>query len=44
MQVAFEKDSHFFWSVGKDGTVKYWDGDKVSTIRTREAETIADTG
>ena len=30
MQVAFEKDSHYFWSVGKDQTVKYWDGDKVS--------------
>lgn len=30
MQVAFEKDSHYFWTVGKDSTVKYWDGDKVS--------------
>ena len=30
MQVAFEKDSHYFWTVGKDQTVKYWDGDKVS--------------
>lgn len=32
MQVAFEKDSHYFWSVGKDQTVKYWDGDKVSYL------------
>lgn len=29
MQVAFEKGSHHFWSVGKDRSVKYWDGDKV---------------
>lgn len=29
MQVAFEKDSHYFWTVGKDKLVKYWDGDKV---------------
>jgi WD40 repeat protein len=29
MQVAFEKGSHMFWSVGKDRSVKYWDGDKV---------------
>ena len=29
MQVAFEKDSHFFWTVGKDKMLKYWDGDKV---------------
>lgn len=29
MQVAFEKDSHYFWTVGKDKMVKYWDGDKV---------------
>lgn len=29
MQVAFEKDSHYFWSSGKDKAVKYWDGDKV---------------
>jgi U3 small nucleolar RNA-associated protein 12 len=32
MQVAFEKDSHYFWSVGKDQTVKYWDGDKVGLL------------
>lgn len=30
MQVAFERGSHLFWSVGKDRMVKYWDGDKVS--------------
>lgn len=29
MQVAFEKDSHYFWTVGKDKMLKYWDGDKV---------------
>jgi WD40 repeat protein len=29
MQVAFEKESHYFWTVGKDRFVKYWDGDKV---------------
>lgn len=30
MQVAFEKDSHHFWTVGKDRFLKYWDGDKAS--------------
>jgi U3 small nucleolar RNA-associated protein 12 len=30
MQVAFEYDSHYFWTVGKDKMLKYWDGDKVS--------------
>ena len=38
MQVAFErhdtregdtKPSHYFWTVGKDKLLKYWDGDKV---------------
>jgi U3 small nucleolar RNA-associated protein 12 len=29
MQVAFENDSHYFWTVGKDKMLKYWDGDKV---------------
>lgn len=38
MQVAFEKNdtrelgakpSHYFWTVGKDKLLKYWDGDKV---------------
>lgn len=29
MQVAFEKGSHCFWTVGKDKMLKYWDGDKV---------------
>lgn len=32
MQVAFEKDSHYFWTVGKDKMLKYWDGDKVSNV------------
>jgi U3 small nucleolar RNA-associated protein 12 len=44
MQVAFEKDSHYFWTVGKDRSVKYWDGDKVRnrsvTVRT---ELISDS-
>ena len=30
MQVAFERNSHYFWTVGKDKLLKYWDGDKVS--------------
>jgi len=29
MQVAFEKGSHYFWTVSKDRMLKYWDGDKV---------------
>jgi WD40 repeat protein len=29
MQVAFEKGTHYFWTVGKDKMLKYWDGDKV---------------
>jgi WD40 repeat protein len=29
MQVAFEKDTHYFWTVSKDKLLKYWDGDKV---------------
>ena len=29
MQVMFEKESHYFWTVSKDKMVKYWDGDKV---------------
>jgi U3 small nucleolar RNA-associated protein 12 len=29
MQVAFEKKSHYFWTVGKDKLLKYWDGIKV---------------
>ena len=29
MQVAFEKGTHYFWSVSKDKMLKYWDGDKV---------------
>lgn len=30
MQVAFERNTHYFWTVGKDKMLKYWDGDKVS--------------
>lgn len=33
MQVAFERGSHLFWSVGKDKMVKYWDGDKFECIQ-----------
>jgi U3 small nucleolar RNA-associated protein 12 len=29
MQVAFEKNSHCFWTASKDKVLKYWDGDKV---------------
>jgi len=32
MQVAFEKESHYFWTAGKDKMVKYWDGDKVGVV------------
>lgn len=32
MQVAFEHESHYFWTVGKDKLLKYWDGDKVSNF------------
>ena len=35
MQVGFEKDSHYFWTVGKDRFIKYWDGDKVSEASSR---------
>lgn len=29
-------DSHHFWTIGKDGLVKYWDGDKFELIQTME--------
>ena len=32
MQVAFERDSHYFWTAGKDRMLKYWDADKVSFL------------
>lgn len=32
MQVQFEHGSHYFWTVGKDKMVKYWDGDKVGSL------------
>lgn len=35
MQVAFEKKSHYFWTVGKDKLLKYWDGDKVWAEQTQ---------
>lgn len=33
MQVLFEAQSHYFWTVSKDKLLKYWDGDKVDTLR-----------
>lgn len=33
MQIAFEKESHYFWTVSKDNMLKYWDGDKVGVFR-----------
>lgn len=39
MQVAFEKDSHYFWTVGKDKMLKYWDGDKVGGTCSSVAST-----
>ncbi|KAI0638283.1 WD-repeat-containing protein [Trametes polyzona] len=45
MQVAFERNdtregdtkaSHYFWTVGKDKLVKYWDGDKFENIQKLE--------
>lgn len=34
-QVLFEKKSHYFWTVGKDKILAYWDGDKVVGSFTR---------
>lgn len=31
-----EGESHHFWTVGKDGLVKYWDGDRFELIQTME--------
>ena len=36
-QVAFEKCSHYFWTIGKDKLLKYWDGDKVNMSINRSA-------
>lgn len=36
MQVAFEKGTHYFWSVSKDKMLKYWDGDKFECIQKLE--------
>ena len=45
MQVAFEKidtregegkPTHYFWTVGKDKMLKYWDGDKFELIQKFE--------
>lgn len=36
MQIAFERNSHYFWTVGKDRLVKYWDGDKFELIQKFE--------
>ncbi|CAO1633213.1 unnamed protein product [Jaminaea pallidilutea] len=31
-----EGDSHRFWTIGKDGLVKHWDGDRFELIQTLE--------
>lgn len=44
MQVAFEKNSHYFFSASKDKLIKYWDGDKFEQIMKMEghhAEVLA---
>lgn len=41
MQVAFEKKSHYFWTVGKDKLLKYWDGDKVWAKQTQPCSRAA---
>ncbi|CAE6448929.1 unnamed protein product [Rhizoctonia solani] len=33
MQVAFQRNTHYFWSVSKDKMLKYWDGDKFEQIQ-----------
>ena len=43
MQVAFEHDSHYFWTVGKDKMLKYWDGDKVGIFLIAKKEFKADS-
>ena len=43
MQVAFEKKSHYFWTVGKDKLLKYWDGDKACAKQTQKHSRRADT-
>ncbi|ELU45473.1 WD-repeat-containing protein [Rhizoctonia solani AG-1 IA] len=43
MQVAFQRNTHYFWSVSKDKMLKYWDGDKVLLEqRERELEQLHD--
>jgi U3 small nucleolar RNA-associated protein 12 len=36
MQVAFEKNTHNFFSASKDKLIKYWDGDKFENIMKLE--------
>jgi U3 small nucleolar RNA-associated protein 12 len=43
MQVAFEKKCHYFWTVGKDKLLKYWDGDKVWATQPRPCSCKANT-
>ncbi|CAO1637951.1 unnamed protein product [Parajaminaea phylloscopi] len=31
-----EGESHHFWTIGKDGVAKYWDGDRFELIQTME--------
>lgn len=35
-QVAFVPDTHYAFSVGKDGLVKYWDADRWEHLLTLE--------
>lgn len=44
MQVSFEKESHYFWTVGKDKMLKYWDGDKVGASLIHPRPMISATG
>jgi U3 small nucleolar RNA-associated protein 12 len=37
MQVRFVKDTHYFFSVGKDRLLKYWDADKFEQILSLSA-------
>jgi len=36
MQVAFVPKTHYFFSAGKDGVLKYWDADKYENIMVLE--------
>ena len=36
MQVAFVPNTHYAFTVGKDGAVKYWDADRWELLLTLE--------